>query len=128
MKKKDGIKIVIIVAALSLAVVVYVHSQSSSPGIAGYKGQVVYLKCSNPNCGYVWKMDKGDYFQMIHEKYHDEEKPVACPKCGSSAYRAVKCPKCGKVFIRSRMQADGVVDRCPQCGYSEAQPQGRQRR
>ena len=123
--KKKPVMIAIIVGCLAPAgIITYVTSRSRNPGIEVYKGQKLWVKCANENCGAAYEMDKEEYF-----KQEEEEKrlnsdamgqlPITCQKCGEkSLFRAFKCDKCGEVFFYGAVGYNDFADRCPKCGYS----------
>ena len=124
MEKKEYVKLLAILIILSLAAIIYFRSKESSSGIEEYKGQAVYIKCTNPKCGYIQKMDKAEYFQIINDKYGGEEKGFDCPECGRKSYRAMECSKCGAIFIRGAVRGD-LVDRCPECRHSDIEEENK---
>lgn len=120
---KKSILIGLIVVCLAAAGVITYKSRSKKYGIESIKrGEMIWLKCSNPDCGHEYQMDKRDYYQYL-EKHVDpilmKTPALPCPKCGQeSVYRAVKCSKCGTVFFYGAVKGD-FPDRCPNCSYSQ---------
>ena len=97
-------------------------------------GEMVWVKCLDPNCGAEYQMRKRDYFQYLvnHQDPMSIMAPaIVCNRCGNeSVYRAEKCAKCGLVFRRSSIPHD-FADRCPECGFSSTEDmrkKARQRR
>ncbi len=83
-------------------------------------GKMVWIMCSNPDCGATYQMDMKDYFEYV-QQYEGgliAPPPLICEKCGEqSAFRAMECKKCGKIFFMSAVSED-YPDKCPECGYS----------
>ncbi len=119
--KKKPIMIAIIVACIALAgVITYVSSSGGGSGIeAVERGEMMWVKCSNPDCAAEYQIDKKDYFMYIQEHQKGVAiPPLVCKECGEeSIYRAIKCQKCGIIFFYGAVR-DDLVDRCPECGYS----------
>lgn len=119
--KKKPIMIAIIVACIALAgVITYVSSSGGGGGIeAVQRGEMMWVKCSNPDCAAEHQIDKKDYFMYIQEHQKGvATPPLVCKDCGEeSIYRAIKCQKCGIIFFYGSVH-DDLVDRCPECSYS----------
>jgi predicted RNA-binding Zn-ribbon protein involved in translation (DUF1610 family) len=121
--KKNVIMGVIIVACLAAAGVITFRSvKPKGAQVPEFKGQTVWVKCSNKDCGHAWEMPKRDYFVWIEEHSNAatmSTPPLICEKCGEeSGYRAVKCEKCGLVFFWGALGSDAYSDECPECGHS----------
>jgi len=117
----------IIVVCLTLAVVIFIKTQTGgSGGIDTIKrGEELYwVKCNNKKCNAEYQMDKKDYYEQIEEKMRANPMamvtpPLTCKECGEpSVLRAVKCEKCGHVFFYGADPTD-FADRCPKCGHSK---------
>jgi rubredoxin len=122
----DKFKIIIVLVCILIAGIIFaVTLTGSDEGIDKLSGEVVYIKCTNPNCAYVEEIDKADFFQMIHKEYDDVEANLECSKCGSRAYRAIKCSNCGHIFRKGTVGND-YRDRCPECGYSQIEENRKQ--
>ena len=117
--KKKPLMIGIVVICLVLAVGVTLRRSSKPEGIESIKrGEMVWMKCQNPECNAESQMDKKDYYEYIMQ-HTNTGGAVVCDKCGQdSAYKAIKCEKCGKVFVGVPTVED-YLDRCPECGYSK---------
>ncbi|MBN2456345.1 MAG: hypothetical protein JXB29_07420 [Sedimentisphaerales bacterium] len=119
--QKKVFKIIIVVVCLVAAGTIYKMTSGGSSGLGHFKGQLMWVKCNNPDCGDEYQMDKKDYFEQ-KQKNWDPRAPLSdpaikCTKCGEmSVYRAEKCPKCGTVFFYGF--GEGFPDKCPECGYS----------
>ena len=122
--KKKTIMIVVIAVCLVAAVVIGYKYTFAPPdaGIEAFKGQQIWVKCNNPDCGAEYEMDKAECFRQIEEKMRpgmSQAPPLVCEKCGEeSLYRAVKCAKCGKTFFFGAVGTGDFPDRC-ECGYSQ---------
>jgi len=130
--RKMMIKIGTIVVCLALAAVVFTkHSKRGPRGLTSIpRGDVVLVKCGNPQCGAEYQMNKREFLEKVEERSAGGSPPtappVACKECGElSARRAVKCEKCGVVFFYGANRND-FPDRCPECGYSERENMRRQ--
>jgi hypothetical protein len=123
--KKKPLLIGIVVVCLVLAVGVTLMRSPDSGGIKDIKsGEMIWMKCQNPECNAEYQMDKKDYFEYIMQNPKSGG-AVVCDKCGQeSAYKAIKCNKCGKVFI-GVPNTKGYFDKCPDCGYSEMEEQSK---
>lgn len=123
--KKKPIMIGIIVVCLALAgVITFCRNGSVSPDdLDVFKGELIWVKCRNPNCEAEYQMDKKKYFEWMRDNTTPmtmEMPAMVCEKCGEeSAYRAIKCEKCGLVFERYAAGPGELADRCPKCGYSK---------
>ena len=135
--KKKTIMLGVIVTCLVLAGIITYATRAKSSGIEALKGQLIWVKCSNSDCGAEYQMDKKEYFDTIQKL--TKENPFAaisqgtlaliCKKCGEeSVYRAEKCPKCGLVFFWSTAGHGDLADRCPECGNSQTEETRKQAR
>ena len=122
--KKKPIMIAIVVACLVLAgTITYITSSGGSGGIDSIKrGEMVWVKCSNPDCVAEYQMGKRDYYEYIEEHQVGMSNPaLVCKECGEeTVYRAEKCPECGAIFFLGSVRGD-YQDRCPECGYSKTE-------
>ena len=124
--KKKPVMIGAIIACLVLAgVITYKYSiGTEGPGTEAFKGQSIWVKCTNPDCGAEYQMNKQVYFDSVEEivrqsSFSMETPPLVCKKCGEeSIYRAEKCEKCGIIFFRGAAGRGEFADKCPECGYS----------
>ena len=130
--KKKSILIGVIVACVVLAfVITYVTRPESSGGIEGIKpGEMMWVKCSNPDCGAEYQMSKKEYYEYVKEHQTGlAAPPLVCKECGEeSIYRAIKCPNCEVVFFYRAAGPDDFSDRCPECGYSETEEKRKEAR
>jgi predicted RNA-binding Zn-ribbon protein involved in translation (DUF1610 family) len=127
--KKKPIMIGIVVACIIAAVVITIMTSSggSGSGIASIEsGLNTWVKCSNPDCGHEYQMEKRKYLETIQEQRKGSAslmQALECPKCGEqSVYEAVKCEKCELIFFPGTVRGD-FTDRCPECGHSETEIQ-----
>ena len=127
--KKKPIMIGVIIACLALAAVI-AYNYSFAPEDSGkkaFKGQSVWVKCSNPDCGEVYQTDMKGYFDTIEILTRQNPMlmatpPLVCEKCGQeSGYRAEKCAKCETTFFRGASGRGQFADKCPECGYSKSE-------
>ncbi len=122
--------IILLCLAAAIGLTYAVHFSNKSRHVTGIESipedETVLMMCEDPNCGYVFEMNKRRYYRLMEAKpiigELGEGKPPAlvCEQCGSeTAYRAVRCEKCGKIFFRGTVPND-FADRCPDpnCGYS----------
>jgi hypothetical protein len=125
---KNRIYIAVIVMSIALAGLIFYMTHSASPGsIESLKrGELMWVKCNNPDCGEAYRIDKRDYFLQIEERMRAhpvslQTPPLICEKCGQeSVFRAEKCEKCGRIFFSGAVPND-FLDRCPDCGYSKTE-------
>ena len=119
--KKKAVMIAVIIACLAAAgVITYVASSESGGGVETIKsGELIWVKCTNADCGHEYQIDKRGYFEYIQENQKGLVRPaMVCEKCGEeSVFRAEKCEKCGAVFFYEAYAGD-LPDRCTECGYS----------
>jgi predicted Zn-ribbon and HTH transcriptional regulator len=133
-KKKPLMIAAIIVCLIAALAITFTGKSSKNTGIDRYAGQEQWLKCTNPDCGAEYTMDKKEYLEW-HQKHYAVSSAqgtgMTCKECGeNTAMEAVKCEKCGYVFLRGAAGI-GFSDRCPECGFSkieEERKQGRQAR
>jgi len=140
--KKKLILVVIIVLCFALAAAITYHqrsfykSASSEGGLKSLKrGELIWVKCQNADCGAEYQTDKKDYFEyleahppatsvylaMLTDPNATLGLPVLCRECGKEkAYRAEKCEKCGLTFLRGSVRHD-FADRCPGCSHSKTE-------
>ncbi|MBN2317215.1 MAG: hypothetical protein JXM79_25035 [Sedimentisphaerales bacterium] len=120
--------IIVIVVCLVLAGLIFYATRSNNVGgIESLEsGKLIWVKCSNPDCGATYQMDEKDYFLQIHEQTRAhpmalQTPALVCKKCGKeSVYKAFKCEKCGTIFFSGAVPND-FADRCPVCGYSKTE-------
>ena len=122
--KKKLIMIIVVVAFFGLAgAITFITQSRGDNGLNAFKGQSMWVKCSNPDCGVAYEMDKKEFYEYIRgnrDRQNILKMPaLPCNECGEkSVYKAVKCEKCGKVFFVGAAGANDYNDRCPDCGYS----------
>ena len=125
---KNGVYIAVIVVSVALAGFIFHLTHSTSPGgiESLRRGELIWVKCNNPDCDEAYQIDKKDYFLQIEERIRIhtmplQTPPLVCEKCGKeSVFRAEKCEKCGKIFFSGAVPND-FSDRCPDCGYSKTE-------
>jgi len=124
---KKLIKIAIIIVCLGLAGVIVCMSRPGRSGLGSVpRGQVIWVKCNNPDCGTEYEIDEKDYWEFV-EKQRDPMSlsmpALICKDCGKrSVFRAVKCLKCGLVFFHGTNRTS-FADTCPECGFSKMKEQ-----
>ena len=112
----------IIVVCIVVAAAITIKTRTGDSGTASIKrGELMWVKCSNPDCEVEYQIDRKDYFDFLGEHMMgDTEPPMVCKECErESVYRAVKCEKCGLIFFRGAVGHGDFADRCPECGYSK---------
>jgi hypothetical protein len=140
---KPVVKIVLVVVLILAALITFVRNYKSiqsnnTNGINTVKrGQMIWVKCNDPNCKAEYQMDNKDYL-IFMESHADPSKimmagmniedfneilkstpALVCQKCKkASAYKAFKCPKCETMFFSGFVRND-YADRCPTCRYSK---------
>ena len=122
-RKKIAMICVIVGCSALAGIVTYRNSRGRRTGVTSLKrGELVWVKCNNPNCGAEYQIDKRDFYEYVEEHSNPMdlvEPPLVCKECGEeSVYRAVKCEKCGHTFFYGSVRND-FADRCPKCGYSK---------
>lgn len=121
--KKKPVMVGVIVACIVLAgVVTYMTKSGGSETAIGEAGEMMWVKCRNPQCASEYQIALKDYYEYQQENATGLSlAPLICEKCGEkSAFRAVKCPKCDVVFFYGSVTRD-YDDKCPECGYSQAE-------
>ena len=125
--KKKPIMIGIIVVCLVLAVVITLVRSSGTPegSVRDIKrGEMLWVKCMNPECNAEYQIDKRDYYDALQQYQgpimEGGVPPVVCKESGKeSLFKAVKCEKSGKIFFEGAAGPTDYGDRCPECGYSK---------
>jgi len=123
---KKQIHITIIVAALAIvaSMGIFHKSDEEKYGIDSIdKEDTIWVKCSNPNCGHFYEMNKREYYRLVDKNMSRENMAglLDCEKCRQKTIcRAEKCEKCGEVFLWGLSSWD-YADRCSKCGYSKTQ-------
>ena len=133
--KKKPIMIGVIIVCIAVAgIITYSRHSGSGGGVDGIpEGEMIWVKCNNPNCKVEYQMGLKAYFKYMEEHANPmapTAPPLICKECGEpSAYRAEKCenPDCGIVFIQGSSGPGDFADRCPKCGQS-ATEESRKRR
>ena len=128
--KKKPLMIGAVVVCLIVAIAITFRGKSSkNTGIKRFSGQEQWLKCTNPDCGAEYTMDKKKYFEWHQVHYSVSSAAgtgMACKECGEeTAYEAIKCEKCGHVFFKGAAGAD-FIDTCPECDYSKIEDERKQ--
>ena len=123
--------IVVIVLCLTVAGFLFLKRGTQASQIPeGFQGEVVWLKCTNPECKASYEIDKYEYYKWAEANRNPmalSDPPMACKQCGkNSAYKAIKCEKCGEVFFAGEAKSD-FSDRCPKCGFSEVETDSKSR-
>lgn len=96
-----------------------------------FRGEMIWVKCKNADCGAEYQIGKKDYFEQLEEKMRadtttSQMPALTCKDCGEkSVYRAVKCEKCGNIFYYGR--PDDFNDRCPKCAFSKIEDERKKR-
>jgi hypothetical protein len=67
---KNRVYIAVVVVSVALAGFIFHLTHSTSPGsIESLKrGELIWVKCNNPDCGEAYQIDKKDYFLQIEER------------------------------------------------------------
>ena len=121
--KKKPVMVGVIVACLVLAgVVTYITKSGGSGTAIGEAGEMMWVKCRNPQCAAEYQMALEDYYDYQQANATDLSlAPLICEKCSEkSSFRAVKCPECDVVFFYGSTTGD-YDDRCPDCDYSQVE-------
>ncbi len=124
--KKKPIMIGVIIVCIAVAgIITYSRYSGSGGGVDGIpEGEMIWVKCNNPNCKAEYQMSARAYHKYMLENANPmapTAPPLICKECGEpSAYRAEKCenPDCGIVFIQGSSGPGDFADRCPKCGQS----------
>ena len=125
--KKKQMMIGLIVMCLGLAAAIAYMSRSKRSGLDSVpRGQMIWVKCRNPDCAAEYEMDNKDYWEYV-EKYRNPMSvsvpPLTCRDCEKkSVFRAVKCEKCELLFFHGTVRG-GYADTCPKCGFSKMKEQ-----
>ena len=128
-QNKKLIQIVVIMLCLGLAGAIVCVSRPGRSGLDSIpRGQMIWVKCSNPDCGAEYEIDEKDYWEYIEEHRNPMSlsvPPLTCKDCEKkSIFRAVRCEKCGLVFFHGTNQTS-FADTCPECGFSKMKEQRR---
>jgi hypothetical protein len=133
---KNKIYMIVIAVCIVLAIVIFVTFRSQGPaGVRQLRrGEMIWVKCNNPDCGATYEIDKKDYFLELERKATENpaaamsgNEAITCKECGQeSCFRAVKCEKCGNIFFYGRSAT--YADKCPECGYSKTEAERKARR
>ncbi len=121
--KKKTIMIGVIVVCLVLAgAVTYFRTVGAREDLSGFAGQMIWVVCTNTDCGVQYSMDKQVFYEEAKKKGKGYAvRALTCKECDEdSLYKAIKCEKCGEVFFKGAVMKEGVFeDTCPECGHSE---------
>ncbi len=131
---KNTVYAVVIVVCLVLALVIFLVTRSGGSGGADQlkRGEMMWVKCNNPDCKAEYQIDKKDYTTGLEEKVKvnplsSQTPALVCQKCGKeSLFWAVKCESCGKMFFYGVVPSD-FSDRCPDCKYSKTEAERKAR-
>jgi len=134
--KKKIVMFAVIILCVILTIIIY-KSTSGGPetGPGSIKrGELIWVKCNNPDCEHDYQMDKKDYYTLIDKSPFSAEDfqrmlssdpnsapsiPLVCEKCKQkTVFKAVKCENCSLIFFSGSVPSD-FADRCPSCGYSK---------
>ncbi|MBL7185171.1 MAG: hypothetical protein ISS70_02510 [Phycisphaerae bacterium] len=125
--KKKPVMIGFIVVCLGLASAIAYMSRPKRSGLDSVpRGQMIWVKCRNPDCGAEYQIDNKDYWEYI-EKHRNpmllSAPSLICRDCeNKSVFRAVKCEKCGLIFFHGTVHGN-FADTCPECGFSKMEEQ-----
>jgi len=125
---KNTIYGVVILVCLGLAVMIFLKTRSGGGGGVDQikRGEMMWVKCNNPDCKAEYQIDSKDYYSALEEKIRanplsSQTPAIKCQKCGKeSVFSAFKCESCGKVFFYGAVPGD-LPDRCPDCKYSKTE-------
>lgn len=121
----------IIVVCLGLAVLILYKfgTASGGPDLDVFEGELVWVRCANPDCRQTYQMDKKKYFEQVQKQARQSLASmgpilIVCEKCGKrNLFEVVKCgnPDCGFIFRKGAAGAMDFADRCPKCKYSQTE-------
>ena len=121
----------IIVVCLGLAVLILYKFGTASGGsdLDVFEGELVWVRCANPDCRQTYQMDKKKYFEQVKKQVRQSPTSmgptlIVCEKCGKrNLFEVVKCgnPDCGFIFRKGAAGAMDFADRCPKCKYSQTE-------
>lgn len=122
-KKKKQITVAIVVVCLVLAGTISFLTRKTDYTIGSIKsGEVVWVKCANPDCEEEYQMKKRDYYEFMQQNANPMSPtlpPMICRQCDEeSLYLAIECEMCKTVFFEDKSSGD-FKDRCPECDYSK---------
>lgn len=83
------IMIVISLTCLVAAGMMFFKTHEKKSGLSSMKGQTVWVKCNNPDCGAVYEMDAVEFYNYINE--HQGPNLLVPP--------ALPCKECGKESV-----------------------------
>jgi len=129
MDKKKILLIALACCLLLVVGIIWVTSSENLTGIPDLKGEMTWVKCSNPDCGISYEMPLRDYYQLVDKKQKEAGgMNIVCKKCGKeSLFKAVKCEKCQVVFFYVFGSVEDYADRCPECGFSKLEDASKKR-
>ena len=128
-EKKKPMMIGLAVLCLGLAGAIAYMNRPKRSGLDSVpRGQMIWVKCGNPDCETEYEIDEKDYWEYI-EKHRNPMSlsvpPLTCKDCEKrSIFRAVKCGKCGIVFFHGTNKTS-FADTYPECGFSKMKEQRR---
>ena len=121
----------IIVVCLGLAVLILYKFGTASGGsdLDVFEGELIWVKCANPDCRQTYQMDKKKYFEQVKKQARQSSTSIGltlivCEKCGKrKLFEVVKCGNqdCGFIFNKGSAGAMDFTDRCPKCKYSQTE-------
>ena len=125
--KKKPVMIGFIVVCLGLASAIAYMSRPRRSGLDSVpRGQMIWIKCRNPDCRAEYQIDNKDYWEYIEKNRNPVSlsmPALICRDCeNKSVFRAVKCEKCGLIFFHGTVRGN-FADTCPECGFSKMEEQ-----
>ena len=141
---KQSVMVAIIVVCLILAIIITIKTRpDTSTGIPKeFAGQMMWLKCTDANCGAEYQTDKKSYYEYMEENRGTVEPnrlpmadltllpihAMACKECEEkSVYKAIECSneECGVIFKAWSAGMGDYEDRCPECGISQMEEEAK---
>jgi hypothetical protein len=124
MDKKRIILVTLGCCLLLVAAIVFATRAQNLTSIPDLKGELTWVKCSDPDCGSSYEMSLRDYYVLLEKKQSQVRSMGApaliCKKCGKeSLFQAVKCEKCQNISFYGFGGPTDYADRCSKCGFSK---------
>jgi ribosomal protein L37AE/L43A len=132
-RKKTLSLCIVIFCLIVSGVILWATNSGGDSGIESYQGEMLWLKCNNPQCRSSYQIDKSEYFRLVQHKQVNmpistTTPPLKCKDCGKdSVYRAVKCPNCGEMFFHGASGPGYFPDMCPKCKFSQKEEDRKKR-